>query len=86
MSKQHEVPSYLTPSEIGPWGVYLEQIDRVTPYLGSLARWVETLKRPKRILVVDASRKYHGRTDISMSTLPFWPFWERKSLTTNWPA
>ncbi|HEX7644022.1 MAG TPA: Glu/Leu/Phe/Val dehydrogenase [Burkholderiaceae bacterium] len=53
MSKQHEVPSYLTPSEIGPWGVYLEQVDRVTPYLGSLARWVETLKRPKRILVVD---------------------------------
>ncbi len=53
MSTKHEVPSYLTPSEIGPWGVYLEQIDRVTPYLGSLARWVETLKRPKRILVVD---------------------------------
>jgi glutamate dehydrogenase (NAD(P)+) len=53
MSTQHEVPSYLTQKEIGPWGVYLEQIDRVTPYLGSLARWVETLKRPKRILVVD---------------------------------
>ncbi len=53
MSIKHEVPSYLTQSEIGPWGVYLEQIDRVTPYLGSLARWVETLKRPKRILVVD---------------------------------
>ena len=53
MSKQHEIPSYQTPSEIGPWGVYLEQIDRVTPYLGSLARWVETLKRPKRILIVD---------------------------------
>jgi len=53
MSKQHEIPSYLTPTEIGPWGVYLEQVDRVTPYLGSLARWVETLKRPKRILVVD---------------------------------
>lgn len=50
---QHEVPSYLTPHGIGPWGVYLEQIDRVTPYLGSLARWVETLKRPKRILIVD---------------------------------
>ncbi|MCA1326967.1 Glu/Leu/Phe/Val family dehydrogenase [Herbaspirillum sp. alder98] len=49
----HEVPSYLVPHGIGPWGVYLEQIDRVTPYLGSLARWVETLKRPKRILVVD---------------------------------
>lgn len=53
MSIQHEVPSYLTPRDIGPWGVYLEQIDRVTPYLGSLARWVETLKRPKRILIVD---------------------------------
>lgn len=53
MSIQHEVPSYLTPSDIGPWGVYLEQIDRVTPYLGTLARWVETLKRPKRILIVD---------------------------------
>jgi glutamate dehydrogenase (NAD(P)+) len=53
MSSHHEIPSYLTPSEIGPWGVYLEQIDRVTPYLGSLARWVETLKRPKRILIVD---------------------------------
>ncbi|HJV81108.1 Glu/Leu/Phe/Val dehydrogenase [Noviherbaspirillum sp.] len=53
MSNQHEIPSYLTPHEIGPWGVYLEQIDRVTPYLGSLARWVETLKRPKRILIVD---------------------------------
>jgi glutamate dehydrogenase (NAD(P)+) len=53
MAIQHEVPSYLTQREIGPWGDYLEQIDRVTPYLGGLARWVETLKRPKRILVVD---------------------------------
>lgn len=52
-ANEHETPSYLTPSGIGPWGVYLEQIDRVTPHLGSLARWVETLKRPKRILVVD---------------------------------
>lgn len=53
MSSQHEIPSYLTPHGIGPWGVYLEQIERVTPYLGNLARWVETLKRPKRVLVVD---------------------------------
>jgi glutamate dehydrogenase (NAD(P)+) len=53
MSIPHEVPSYLIQHEIGPWGDYLEQIDRVTPYLGSLARWVETLKRPKRILIVD---------------------------------
>ena len=53
MSSQHQIPSYLTPTETGPWSVYLEQIDRVTPYLGNLSRWVETLKRPKRILVVD---------------------------------
>lgn len=53
MSSLHQIPSYLTQREIGPWAVYLEQIDRVTPHLGSLARWVETLKRPKRILVVD---------------------------------
>ncbi len=36
----HALPSYL-------------QADRVTPYLGPLARWVETLKRPKRSLIVD---------------------------------
>ena len=53
MSIQHEVPSYLSSHGIGPWGDYLEQIDRVTPYLGPLARWVETMKRPKRILIVD---------------------------------
>jgi glutamate dehydrogenase (NAD(P)+) len=53
MANQHQIPSYLTSRDIGPWGDYLEQIDRVTPYLGGLARWVETLKRPKRILIVD---------------------------------
>ncbi|MDR2326985.1 MAG: Glu/Leu/Phe/Val dehydrogenase [Acidovorax sp.] len=52
-SAAHPLPSYLNPHELGPWGQYLQQVDRVTPYLGSLARWVETLKRPKRILVVD---------------------------------
>ena len=50
---QHPVPSYLQADHLGPWGNYLQQVDRVTPYLGSLARWVETLKRPKRILIVD---------------------------------
>jgi glutamate dehydrogenase (NAD(P)+) len=53
MTSQHAVPSYLLPSEIGPWGIYLEQIDRVAPHLGKLSRWIETLKRPKRILTVD---------------------------------
>ncbi|MBX3586545.1 MAG: Glu/Leu/Phe/Val dehydrogenase [Ramlibacter sp.] len=47
------LPSYLDPSNLGPWGIYLQQVDRVTPYLGKLARWVETLKRPKRALIVD---------------------------------
>jgi glutamate dehydrogenase (NAD(P)+) len=51
--QQHALPSYLNPDDLGPWGVYLQQIDRVTPHLGSLSRWVETLKRPKRILTVD---------------------------------
>ena len=49
----HAIPSYLDAAHLGPWGIYLQQVDRVTPYLGSLARWVETLKRPKRILIVD---------------------------------
>ena len=49
----HALPSYLDAQHIGPWGIYLQQVERVTPYLGSLSRWVETLKRPKRILIVD---------------------------------
>lgn len=47
------LPSYLDPNHLGPWGIYLQQVDRVTPYLGKLARWVDTLKRPKRTLIVD---------------------------------
>ena len=47
------IPSYLDKSHIGAWGMFLAQVDRVTPYLGTLSRWVETLKRPKRILIVD---------------------------------
>lgn len=45
--------SYVPPSADSPWGTYLSQIDRVIPYLGPLARWAETLKRPKRALIVD---------------------------------
>lgn len=45
--------SYLNPDNPGPWGMYLQQVDRVAPYLGDLTRWVETLKRPKRVLIVD---------------------------------
>jgi len=50
---QHALPSYLQADHLGPWGIYLQQVDRVIPYLGNLARWAETLKRPKRALIVD---------------------------------
>ena len=49
----HPLPSYLQADNLGPWGNYLQQVDRVIPYLGNLARWAETLKRPKRALIVD---------------------------------
>ncbi|GAA4357581.1 Glu/Leu/Phe/Val dehydrogenase [Variovorax defluvii] len=45
--------SYVQPTADSPWGTYLSQVDRVVPYLGELARWAETLKRPKRALIVD---------------------------------
>ncbi|KQW61211.1 Glu/Leu/Phe/Val family dehydrogenase [Variovorax sp. Root411] len=45
--------SFVNPTADSPWGTYLSQVDRVVPYLGPLARWVETLKRPKRALIVD---------------------------------
>jgi glutamate dehydrogenase (NAD(P)+) len=45
--------SYLSPTATSPWHTYLSQVDRVLPYLGDLARWSETLKRPKRALIVD---------------------------------
>ena len=45
--------SYITPTATSPWHTYLTQVDRVLPYLGPLARWAETLKRPKRSLIVD---------------------------------
>ncbi len=45
--------SYVQPTASSPWGTYLAQVDRVGPYMGSLARWVETLRRPKRALIVD---------------------------------
>ena len=45
--------SYLSPTATSPWHTYLSQVDRVLPYLGPLSRWSETLKRPKRALIVD---------------------------------
>ena len=45
--------SFVSPTRNSPWGTYLSQIDAVEPYLGNLQRWVETLRRPKRCLIVD---------------------------------
>lgn len=53
MTTNHIIPSYLPSNDLGPWGMFLHQVDNVTPYLGDLAKWVETLKRPKRIMIVD---------------------------------
>ena len=45
--------SYLNCDDGSPWRTFLEQLDRVYPYLGELQRWAETLRRPKRSLIVD---------------------------------
>ena len=45
--------SYISPEAHSPWLTYLSQVDRVLPYLGHLSRWAETLRRPKRALIVD---------------------------------
>ncbi len=37
----------------GAWQTYLAQIDRVAPYLDHLKEYIDTLKRPKRALIVD---------------------------------
>ncbi|TAL21496.1 MAG: Glu/Leu/Phe/Val dehydrogenase [Aquabacterium sp.] len=45
--------SYVQHRPDNPWSTYLAQVDRVLPYLGRLAHLAETLRRPKRALVVD---------------------------------
>lgn len=35
------------------WQTYLAQVDRVAPHLGDLKEYINTLKRPKRALIVD---------------------------------
>ncbi|QPT40510.1 Glutamate dehydrogenase [Oligella ureolytica] len=52
-ANSNALPSYLDQNDVGAWGIFLQQIDRIAPYMGSLSPWIETLKRPKKILVVD---------------------------------
>ena len=47
------IPTYLDAENPGPWGVFLEQVDRVAPYMGELSKWTDTLKHPERSLIVD---------------------------------
>jgi glutamate dehydrogenase (NAD(P)+) len=48
-----ETLSYVAGHPQSPWHTYIAQVERVTPYLGHLGKWVESLKRPKRALIVD---------------------------------
>lgn len=52
-ANSNALPSYLDQNDVGAWGIFLQQIERIAPYMGSLSSWIETLKRPKKILVVD---------------------------------
>jgi glutamate dehydrogenase (NAD(P)+) len=58
------LPSYLQASHLGPWEIYLQQVDRVVPYLGHLACQAETLKRPKRALIVDVPVRLDNGTVV----------------------
>ena len=59
MNPPPALPSYLEPAGVGSRGVFLQQVDRATSSLGELAYRIETLKRPKRILIVDVPIRYH---------------------------
>lgn len=49
-----QLPSYLSKENLGPWHIYLQQVEQVAPLLDkSLQPWVDTLRRPKRSLIVD---------------------------------
>lgn len=49
-----QLPSYISRENVGPWHIFLQQVERVTPLLETrLQPWVETLRRPKRSMIVD---------------------------------
>lgn len=45
--------SYVSDDTHSAWATYLSQVDRVLPHLGELTRWADTLRHPKRALIVD---------------------------------
>ena len=38
----NSLPSHLQADHLGPWGIFLQQVERVSPYLGDLSRWIDT--------------------------------------------
>lgn len=51
--------SFVHEEDGGPWGTFIEQINRVTPHLGEHQKMVDTLKHPKRCLIVDVPINMH---------------------------
>jgi glutamate dehydrogenase (NAD(P)+) len=48
------LPSYIDgPPDTKPWDMFLEQVSRAEPYLDKWAPWIDTLRRPRRALIVD---------------------------------
>lgn len=45
--------SYVTGDRHSAWSTYLAQVERVLPLLGDLGDWADTLRHPKRALIVD---------------------------------
>ncbi|ORM71140.1 Glu/Leu/Phe/Val family dehydrogenase [Pantoea rwandensis] len=45
--------SYVSEDKNSAWATYLAQVERVLPYLGDLSKWADTLRHPKRALIVD---------------------------------
>lgn len=49
-----QLPSYISRENVGPWHIFLQQVEKVAPLLDpALWPWIETLRRPKRSLIVD---------------------------------
>lgn len=60
-----QLPSYISSENLGPWHIYLQQVEQVAPFLDkSLWPWIETLRRPKRSMIVDVPiRRDNGEVE-----------------------
>ncbi len=48
------LPSYIDGrQDTASWDMFLEQVSRAEPYLGKWSPWIDTLRRPRRALIVD---------------------------------